>query len=72
MTAETTVPDTYVSVGEACRQLGIGKPKFYELLRDGEFVTIKLPPHTQQARRKVQQASIDAFVARNREAASLQ
>lgn len=70
MTAEqATAPDVYVSVGEACRQLDIAKAKFYELLHAGEFTTIKLPPHTQQARRKVLQASIDAFIERNRETA---
>lgn len=69
MTAETAataaVPDVWVSVAEACRQLGISKVKFYELMHAGEFKTMKLPPHTQQARRKVLQASIAAFASRN-------
>lgn len=69
MTVETPAPDVYVSVATACKQLDIPKSKFYELMHAGEFETIKLPPHTQQARRKVQQASIDAFIARNRETA---
>lgn len=60
-----TAREEWVSVAEACRQLNIGKPKFYELLAAGEFITFKLPPHNQQARRKVAQSSVDAFIARN-------
>jgi excisionase family DNA binding protein len=72
MTAEPSAAarEEWVSVAEACRQLNIGKPKFYEFLAAGEFTTLKLPPHNQQARRKVAQSSIDAFVERNKQPAS--
>lgn len=58
-----------VTVAEAMEQLGVGKPKIYELMGTGEIAFISLPPHTKQAGRRIEQAEIDAFVARHRQTA---
>lgn len=58
----------FVTVADACVQLGIGKVKFYELMNAGEFgEVIKLPPHTKQAGTRIEQSGIDAFIERNRQ-----
>jgi excisionase family DNA binding protein len=46
------------------RLLGIGKTKLYELVATGDLETIRIGRRT-----LIMQASIDAFVARLREAA---
>lgn len=53
-----------VSVAEACRQLGIQKTKMYALIRTGEIKSVKYPPYTMQAHRKIAQSEIDAFLHR--------
>lgn len=55
-----------VSVDEACEQLGIAKTKLYELMRTGDLASVKLPPGTNMAGRRIEQAEIDDFIARNR------
>jgi excisionase family DNA binding protein len=53
-----------VRVSTAMRLLGIGKTKLYELVATGDLETIRIGRRT-----LIMQASIDAFVARLREAA---
>jgi predicted DNA-binding transcriptional regulator AlpA len=67
-----------VTLAEAMEQLGIGKVKLYELINSGAIVTVELPtPGGTAARRRVgesgpkksrriEQAEINAFIARNR------
>lgn len=67
------------TVAEAAAQLGIGKVKFYELIKSGELATVELPtPGDGRARRRVgqagprashrvEEAEIDAFIERNRQ-----
>lgn len=66
MTEQTTAPSASVTVEEACRQIGVGKVKLYELMAAGELAYISLPPHTQRAGRRIEQAEIDAFKTRHR------
>ena len=48
-----------ISIPEARRQLGIGRSRVYELLRDGELLAVKLG-----ARTLVVSDSVAAFIAR--------
>ncbi len=68
-----------VTVAEACRQLGISKVKFYELLNGGHIATVLLPTPGgardkrrvghggPRASRRIEQAEINAFIERNRQ-----
>ncbi len=58
-----------VTVAVAAEQLGLSQRTVYELMNSGELASIKLPPHTQQAARRIEQTEIDAFIKRNRQAA---
>ncbi len=85
MTAPATeeTPDEMpgmVTVAEACRQLGISKVKFYELLNGGHIATVLPTPGGgrgkrrvghggPRASRRIEQAEINAFIERNRETA---
>ena len=66
MTDSATVAPKLLTVAEAMDQLGIGKVKIYELMRAGELDWVDMPPHTLQAARRIEQAEVDAFIARNR------
>lgn len=58
--------DVWVSVTEARRQLGLSESAFYELLRQGVFSDITLPPllgRGKRRTRRVSQSEIDAFKA---------
>lgn len=59
-----------VTVNEACEQLGMSRNKLYELMTAGEFAYVSLPPHSKQAGRRIEQAEIAAFIARNRQSAT--
>jgi excisionase family DNA binding protein len=54
------------TVEEARDLLGIGHDKIYRLMRAGELAYIQLPPGTKRAPRRIEQAEIDRFLARNR------
>jgi hypothetical protein len=81
MTTEPT-GRVLVTVAEARGQLGIGLTKMYELINTGEIAVVRLPtPGGKATRRRVgesgarpslriEQAEIDAFIARHREPAA--
>ena len=54
------------TVDEACELLRLGQTKLYELMNSGELPFIKLPPGSNNAGRRIEQAAIDAFLERNR------
>lgn len=67
----TPQPSPALTVNEACAQLGIGKSKFYELIRKGELEAIDIngvekrrigEPGRRRSLR-VEQAEIDRFKA---------
>lgn len=58
-----------VTVADAAIQLGLSERTVYELMTSGELASIKLPPHTKQAPRRIEQTEINAFIARNRQTA---
>jgi excisionase family DNA binding protein len=68
MTDGTVITPKLRTVAEAMELLGIGKAKIYELMSLGELPYVSLPPHTKQAGRRIEQAEIDAFIARHRQA----
>jgi excisionase family DNA binding protein len=71
MTATVPTPATRLrTVEEAREQLGVAKTKVYELMSSGELAFVKLPPGSNNAGRRIEQAEIDAFIARNRTRAS--
>lgn len=52
-----------VTVAEACKQLGIGKTKFYELLAAGEIETFTIPTRNNiRPSRRVRQSVIDRWL----------
>ena len=60
-----------LTVAEAMDQLGIkSKDKIYELMASGDLAFVKFPPHTKSAGRRIEQAEVEAFIARNRSAAA--
>lgn len=68
-------PEKLITVGNARGQLGIGRTKFYELVRKGVFTTYNLnadaprgPIRKGQPRPmiRVDQAEVDAYKARSR------
>lgn len=70
MTDGTMAPPKLLTVAEAMAQLGIrSKHKIYGLMRAGELAYVVLPPHTHQAGRRIEQAEVEAFIARNRQPA---
>lgn len=70
MTESATIPQL-LTVAEAMDALGIkSKDKIYELMRGGELAYVSLPPHTQQAGRRIELAEIHAFIARHRKTAA--
>jgi excisionase family DNA binding protein len=70
MTDSAVIIPKLRTVAEAMEQLGISKDKIYELMGGGHLAYISLPPHTKQAGRRIEQAEIDAFIARHRQSAS--
>lgn len=67
MIKPATPPDPQLrTVEETCAQLGLERTKVYELMASGELAYVKIPPGSLQAARRVEQAEIDAFIARNR------
>ena len=69
MTDSATAAPKLLTVAEAMEQLGISKVTIYKLMREGELAYVSIPPHTLQAARRVEQAEVNAFIARNRKAA---
>lgn len=55
-----------VTVEDAAIKLGISERTVYELIRSGELVSVKLPPYSKTAARRIEQSAIDEFISRNR------
>ena len=70
MSDSTVAVPKLLTVAEAMEQLGIGKVKIYDLMRAGEIAYVSMPPHTLQSARRIEQAEIEAFIARNRKTAA--
>ena len=70
--ATESQPSRLITVREATGQLGIGRTKFYELLRQGEFSVYNLNSaprgHMRKGQKRpairVDQAEVDAYKAR--------
>jgi excisionase family DNA binding protein len=62
-------PSRLLTVAAARERLGMSKDKLYELMRAGELAFVKLPPYTQHSGRRIEEAEIEAFIARNRQSA---
>lgn len=76
MTNPTAEPagDPMLTVAEVCKQLGIGRTKYYDLVRKGELVAVNVNPGPKRLvgqpgpRRsiRVRQSVVDAFEERNK------
>lgn len=75
---QATQPGRMLTVREVCDQLGIGRTKFYALVRSGELSAINVNPAPRRRvgqpgprpSIRVEQADVDAFKARNQLAAT--
>lgn len=67
MTDATVVrPPRLLTVDEVAERLGVRKRKVYELMASGELASVKLPPGTLQAARRIEESEYIAFIERNR------
>lgn len=56
-----------LTVAEVAERLDVRIRKVYELIATGELASVKLPPGTKQAARRIEESEFVAFVERNRE-----
>lgn len=56
-----------LTVAEACEQLGMSRTAVYQLMYRGEFPSVQIPSENGgKSTRRIEQAAIDAFIARYR------